>query len=116
LSRKQIAAFDFDGVINPYTKGYNFGHLSEDPVEGIKEEIARIILEYRVVIFSSRCEKPEGIIKIQNYLDKHGIIVDKIQATKPKAYVIIDDKAICFDGKSEGLLEKIQAFVPWHKK
>lgn len=116
MSRRQIVAFDFDGVINPYSKGYNFGHLSEDPVKGIKEEIARIIKEFRVVVFSSRCEKPEGIEKIRTYLEKHGIIVDGIQATKPKAYIIVDDKAICFNGNPEGLLEQIQNFVPWTKK
>ena len=35
---------------------------------------------------------------------------------KPPAIVYIDDRAICFDGRSDELLEKIKNFKPWYQK
>jgi predicted phosphatase len=49
-------------------------------------------------------------------LEKYGIEVDDIQATKPAAIVYIDDRVICFDGDADSLLEKIKSFKPWNKK
>lgn len=49
------------------------------------------------------------------YLDKHEIEVDGIMAEKPPAICYIDDRAICFDGHPETLLEKVQNFKPWNK-
>lgn len=37
-------------------------------------------------------------------------------AEKPPAIVYIDDRAICFDGNADTLLEKIKKFKPWNVK
>lgn len=114
---KQTVVFDFDGVIHSYTSGWQGSAIIPDPaVPGIKEAIAEIrAAGYEVVVVSTRCAAPSGYRAIADWLDIHGIVVDGIKKEKPPAIVYIDDRAICFDGKPEGLLGKIQTFKPWNK-
>lgn len=114
---KQTVIFDFDGVINSYTSRWQGADvISDPPVAGIKEAIAEIRKHYRVVVVSSRCYQPGGIEAINIWLEKHNIVVDDVTDEKPPAVVIIDDRAITFDGQTEGLLQKIKSFKPWNKK
>lgn len=114
--RYHNVVFDFDGVINSYLSGFEGATIiSDEPVNGIKEEIARIREEYKVVVVSTRCYKDGGIEAIKEWLDKHGIVVDDVTSEKPPAIVTIDDRAIVFDGESDGLLEKIKKFQPWYR-
>ena len=55
---------------------------------------------------------------IHDWLLKYDLIkyVDMICKEKPPAIVYIDDRAICFDGHPETLLDKIQNFKPWNKR
>ncbi len=116
ITSKQTVVFDFDGVINSYTSCWQgTAVISDPPVEGIREAIAKIRRSYRVVVVSSRCSQPGGIEAIRNYLEKHNIIVDDIAVNKPPAVVYIDDRALTFDGHPETLLAKIKAFKPWNK-
>lgn len=114
---KQTVVFDFDGVIHSYTSGWQGPTVIADPpVPGIKEAIADIrAAGYEVVIVSTRCATTEGHGAIRAWLIDHGIEVDAVKMEKPPAIVYIDDRAICFDGKPESLLEKIQTFKPWNK-
>ena len=68
------------------------------------------------MVVSSRCYQARGIEAITAWLQKYNIQVDDITDEKPPAVVIIDDRAITFDGKTEGLLEKIRKFKPWNKR
>lgn len=114
---KQTVIFDFDGVIHSYTSSWQGTTIIPDPpVPGIKEAINEIRKHYRVVIVSSRCYKHGGIAAITAWLNKYDIVVDEITDEKPPAVVIIDDRAITFDGHPENLLAKIQKFKPWHKE
>lgn len=113
---KQTVIFDFDGVIHSYSSRWQgITIIPDPPVPGIKEAINEIRKHYRVVIVSSRCYKEGGIEAIKTWLNKYKIEVDDITDEKPPAVVIVDDRAITFDGCSEGLLEKIKNFKPWHK-
>lgn len=121
---KPTVVFDFDGVIHSYTSGWKGPtEIPDPPVDGIKEAIADIRgAGYKVVIVSSRCNYTSrdgkhnlGIESIKEWLDKYNIFVDEISAKKPPAIVYIDDRAICFDGNSSSLLEKINSFKPWNK-
>ncbi len=105
---------DFDGVIHSYTSGWQGANVIPDPpVEGIRDEIIRIReAGYKVVIFSSRVTTGE-LLPIIRYLDKHDVPFDGITDKKVPAVAMVDDRAICFDGQAKGLLEKIEAFVPW---
>ena len=115
---KQTVVFDFDGVIHSYKSGWQGPTtISDEPVKGIKEAIAKIRnAGYEVVVVSTRCESIEGQKSISEYLEKHGIEVDRIMKEKPPAIVYIDDRAICFDGKSDKLLERIEQFKPWYQR
>lgn len=117
-TQKQTVVFDFDGVIHSYTSGWKGTSVAIDPpVLGIKEEIDKIReAGYEVVVVSTRCETEVGIQCVKNYLQHHNIVVDRVLKEKPPAIVYIDDRAICFDGHPETLLDKIQNFVPWNKK
>lgn len=68
-----------------------------------------------------------GLVKIigkpktmQRFADEndvnYNIVVDRVCSEKPPAIVYIDDRAICFDGKSDELLEKIEQFTPYYQK
>jgi len=115
---KPTVIFDFDGVIHSYTSGWQGAtEIPDPPVEGIKEEIQRIRQAgYNVVVVSTRCYQAGGIDAILGYLVRNKILVDEVTAEKPPAIVQIDDRALCFDGNAEGLLEQIEHFTPWYKK
>lgn len=113
---KQTVILDFDGVIHSYSSRWQKTTLIPDPpVPGIKEAIKEIREHYRVVVVSSRCYQEGGIEAIKTWLKKYEIVVDDITDEKPPAVVIVDDRAITFDGRPETLLEKIRAFKPWNK-
>jgi len=81
----------------------------------VREAIQHIRLAgYRVVVVSTRCCGPEGMGAVRRYLRDNGITVDDVMMEKPPAVCYIDDRAICFDGHPETLLEKIVNFKPWN--
>ena len=109
---------DFDGVIHSYKSGWKgIENIPDAPVDGIKEAISNIRKSgYEVVVVSTRCETNAGMRAINKYLLDNDIVVDRICREKPPALVYIDDRAICFDGNSETLLDKINTFSPWYMK
>lgn len=110
--------FDFDGVIHSYKSGWQGADvISDPPVEGIREAINDIRKAgYKVYVVSSRCSSSIGITSVQEWLVKYSIYVDGVCQEKPPAVAYIDDRAICFDGDSKSLLEKIENFEPWYNK
>lgn len=114
--RKPTVVFDFDGVIHSYTSGWKGAtEIPDPPVPGIREAIQHIRLAgYRVVVVSTRCCGPEGMGAVRRYLRDNRITVDDVMMEKPPAVCYIDDRAICFDGHPETLLEKIVNFKPWN--
>jgi len=115
---KKTIVFDFDGVIHSYKSGWQ-GHdiISDEPVQGIKETIDNLREKgYEVVIVSTRSAYPTGKIAMKGWLEKYNIKVDRISDVKPPAIVYVDDRAITFDGNTNGLVEKICAFKSWVEK
>lgn len=114
---KKTVVFDFDGVIHSYKSGWQGENIIPDPpVNGIKKAIDEIrSAGYEVIVVSARCAYYEGKVAIFEWLRKYGIVVDDVCKEKPPAICYIDDRAICFDGKSDTLLSKIKAFKPWNK-
>lgn len=112
---KKTVVFDFDGVIHRYSTGWIRDTVIPDPpVPGIREAIAGIRKNYRVVVVSTRCATEEGRAAIESWLYKYDIEVDDIKKEKPPAICYIDDRAICFDGRADLLEAKIEAFQPWY--
>lgn len=113
---KKTVVFDFDGVIHSYTSGWKGASVIPDPpVPGIKEAISDIrCAGYEVVVVSTRCATIEGHGAVRAWLIDNEIEVDAVKMEKPPAVVYIDDRAICFDGEPDNLLNKISGFVPWY--
>lgn len=115
--QKQNVVFDFDGVIHSYTSGWQgVDVIADPPVHGIALAISLIRDYYNVVVVSTRCSEEKGRKAIEDYLSKHGIVVDGIVTEKPPAVCYIDDRAICFDGKADTLLRKVLTFRPWYQR
>ena len=117
MMAKQTVVFDFDGVIHSYSSGWRGETvIPDEPVTGIKEAIEQIReAGYEVVVVSTRCATSEGHGAVRAWLLDHGITVDGVKMEKPPAIVYIDDRAICFDGDTSTLLDKIRVFKPWNK-
>lgn len=113
----KTVVFDFDGVIHSYKTGWQGDPaiIPDEPVPGIREVIGELQTEgYEVVVVSTRCRTTEGAQAVEKYLMKNQIGVSKVMSEKPPAICYIDDRAICFDGNTESLLNKIQNFKPWN--
>ena len=105
--------FDFDGVIHSYTSGWRgIDVIPDKPVDGIRSVIDTLRNEYnyKVVVVSTRCTEVHGIEAIREWLEKYDISVDGVQATKPPAMVSVDDRCICFDGVTQGLVDRVRNF------
>lgn len=114
---KKTVVIDFDGCIHSYTSGWKgLTEIPDPPVPGIKEGIKSLRERYRVVVVSSRTSNLMGRTAVEEYLNKHGIVVDDICCEKPPAIAYIDDRAICFDGDASTLLSKVNNFKSWLDK
>lgn len=117
---KKTAVFDFDGVIHSYTSGWKGEtKIPDPPIPGIDRALKSLHdAGYEVVIVSTRCSSMPGRMAIEKWLDMYGLthLVDRVCKEKPPAIVYIDDRAICFDGDPDTLLDKVQNFKPWYQK
>lgn len=117
--RKTIC-FDFDGVINSYGSGWLGPDVIPDPpVPGICDEIRKLRNKgYEIVVQTTRASNEDGLMAVIKYLDGIGIgdCVDAVTAVKPPAVCYVDDRAIRFDGKAEGLSNKVMSFRAWWEK
>ena len=115
MEHKQTVVFDFDGVIHSYLSGWKGCEIVQDPVvPGIGDVIKELrAIGYFVVVVSSRCSRPEGMGAVRRYLRDNSIVVDDVMSEKPPAVCYVDDRAICFNGNTKGLVESIVRFRPW---
>lgn len=63
---------------------------------------------------------PIGIVAMKHWLGVHGLeeeYIDQLEfpTQKPPAFLTIDDRAICFQGRFP-TLEELGAFKPWNKR
>lgn len=111
--------FDFDGVIHNHStndwKGIDI--IEGQPVEGIKDCIKNLRKTYKIVVYSSRCIETRGIEAIRAWLESQGIEVDGITKDKLSyASMIVDDRAINFNGDCKKLIGDIENFKIWTNK
>lgn len=107
---------DFDGVIHPYTEGWQgLKPTEEKPVPGIVEELRQLRAEgYHLIVFTTRALTPIGIRLVEGWLDVNSVPYDEVSATKVGAMAYIDDRAVCFQGRARGLAERVINFKPWN--
>lgn len=113
---KKTILFDFDGVIHDHStnkwKGVTI--IEGQPVAGMRETIKKLRETYKIAIFSSRCLEVGGKEAIQKWLDKNNIEIDDITDKKLSyASMIVDDRAINFDGDCDKLINNIKNFKVW---
>lgn len=115
MSYTPTVVFDFDGVLHSYASGWRgTTEIPDPPVPGMREVIGELRERgYKVVVVSTRCIGPEGTGAVKRYLKENQIEVDDVLAEKPPAICYVDDRAICFDGNTDGLIEKIVNFKSW---
>lgn len=117
-NRLPVLAIDLDGTLLEYAKPPNFGK----PIIGMVEELNKLrAAGWLISIWTCRQDSPE----LRAHLDMYHVSYDYVNegnwkpvdnSNKIQAEIYLDDKGISFDGKTEGLAEKIMYFVPWHKK
>lgn len=100
-------AFDFDGVLHPYTDGW-VGSVPADepPTPGARELLEKLrTAGFRIVVFSTRCDHGEGLNGTIDWLEKHGllVLVDEVGCQKPAAIAYVDDRAVPFQGDWEAV-------------
>lgn len=134
-TKNPIICVDFDGVIHSYSSGWKGADVIPDPpVEGAIEWLVAhlpvpdalgIAPPYEgpePVIYSARSSQRGGIKAMKAWFVKHGLdewyIRDdilKFPETKPAAFLTIDDRAICFDGRFP-TTEEMMGFQTWQRR
>jgi hypothetical protein len=115
---KQTIIIDFDGVLHSYTSGWQGAHIVGDlPTPGAKGAMRALREKYKVVVVSSRCHQLGGKKAVEEWLSLHEIDVDEVTSEKPPHIVVVDDRALRFEGDWNAVIEGIPtASVPWNKK
>jgi hypothetical protein len=111
MPNRQTLLVDFDGVIHDY-QGWNGVEPIGQPIA--KSRAALLLLEktYRIVIFTTRPAE-----NVERWLRHYGFPDYKVTDKKEPAYLIIDDRAITFNGIwSDWFITQITNFSPhWQK-
>jgi hypothetical protein len=116
--RKKVLAIDMDGTLLQYDGWKGDAHYG-DPNPGMKQMLEEIRKAgWLIVIWTTR----GGDGAIRNHLAKHQIPFDYINknpggppSSSPKIFadVYLDDRAVRFEGTTEGLAKKILEAKPW---
>lgn len=117
-SWKPGICFDFDGTLTQYN-GWDGPETCKDlPIPGIRDVLAGLHVDHEVIICSCRAAYPEGKECIERWLKTFGMdrYVDRITDRRPPCLAYVDDRAVTFQGKAEGLTEQIREFRPWYVK
>lgn len=127
-SRKPILCLDFDGVVHSYESGWKGADVIPDPpVDGAITFILGALRHFDVAIYSSRSGQPGGLDAMKKWLRHHagqtwhetpdgpGLEDVRFPASKPAAFVSIDDRALTFDGTWPAI-NSLKEFQPWNKR
>lgn len=109
---KPTICLDFDGVLNNYD-GWQGEKELFGARDGAKDFIKELSKNYQVHILTTRMP-----IKVIRWLKKHGLdkYVTSVTNTKIGAVAYIDDRAICFNGNYDEVLNTLKDFkAHWEK-
>lgn len=113
---KPTLCLDFDGVLHWYRNEWIDATIIDDiPVPGAQEFLYRAQEHFRLVVFSRRNHEPGGIIAMQQWMKTHNFPEVEFPLTKPRASVILDDRAITFIGQWPSI-DALLSFKPWRKQ
>lgn len=106
---KPAILVDIDGTLAHYKEGEHDRPIGE-PLDGALAAMELLSQEYRIIIHTSR---PAHLTL--PWLDHHGFPYDGYNP-KPIAVMILDDRALTFEGNWAKTLRKVESFEPWHAK
>lgn len=111
LAKKKKILLDLDGVLNTYTGNYNADYIP--PIkDGAVEFLQRLSHNFEIKIFTVRdIELAEKWVKENNIQ----LYISGVTNTKEPAWLIADDRCVCFNGCYDKLLADITNFKVWHK-
>lgn len=111
LAKKKKILLDLDGVLNTYTGNYNADYIP--PIkDGAVEFLQRLSRNFEIKIFTVRdIELAEKWVKENNIQ----LYISGVTNTKEPAWLIADDRCVCFNGCYDKLLADIANFKVWHK-
>lgn len=105
---KRTIALDFDGVLHRYD-GWQGGKI-QGPIDGAREAVEKLLARgHEVVVFTTRDAQ-----HVRQWLNKYDFPPLEITATKRPFYVLVDDRALRFDGQwGEEVVQAIEGFEPY---
>lgn len=107
---KKKILLDLDGVLNTYTNNFDPDFIP--PIkDGAKEFLAQLSKNYEIILFTVRKKVLAENWIIQNNLQKY---ISRVTNIKEPAWLIADDRCVCFNGAYDKLLDDINAFNVWH--
>ena len=107
---KKKILLDLDGVLNTYTNNFDPDFIP--PIKyGAKEFLAQLSKNYEIILFTVREKILAENWIIQNNLQKY---ITGVTNTKEPAWLIVDDRCVCFNGAYDKLLDVIDTFKVWH--
>jgi len=112
---KPTLLLDFDGVLSDYHAGWQGPNKLGAPVPGAVDFVRRAVQVFDVVVFSSRARYEEMLLAMRAWLARHGFPPMPVTATKPPAFLTLDDRALLFTGvwpQPEDLLR----FRAWYEE
>ncbi len=110
--KKKTVLIDLDGVLNDYDGKFDKELIS--PIKrGAKEFLTELSERYEIKIFTTRDK-----LLVSKWISENGLndLIEGITNVKEPCWVYVDDRCITFDGKFDGLIEKIDDFKPYYKK
>ena len=109
--KKKTILIDLDGVLNQYNGKFNEFEIPEIR-NGAKEFIKNLSQNFIVKIFTTRDHTKTLQWLIQHDIEKY---ISEITDKKEPAYLLIDDRCICFGGNYTTTINQIENFKPWYK-
>jgi hypothetical protein len=129
---KPTLSLDFDGVVHQYSSAFTKPEeIHDDVVPGFFEWAEDASRRFELVIYSTRSETAEGraamtlwlIEQRRKWRDAGGKprgelpVEITFSAHKPKAFLMVDDRAVAFDGDWSALdPDALMAFRPWNRR
>ncbi len=110
---KKLLLIDLDGVLNLYNGKYDANKISKIR-PGTLDFIKKLHQDYRILIFTARDIKTT--IEWLKENDLNNYIEEVTNIKNPFASVILDDRAINFDGDYNKAYNLIKNFQPYWKK
>lgn len=117
-SGEVVIAVDFDKTIADYGTWEEMDRVGE-PLPGAIKFLRTLSKIDDICILSARAADPGGLRSIKEWVDKYGLsdIISRVSHEKlPDIEILIDDRAIHFDGDFRAVLKEVVRRKARHEK